>query len=78
MKLSYDPAHNVAYLSLREVNGGVETVEFGDDVLLDVGPDGELVGIELLNANEQLSAMGAEFQVINESSGSKDVVKLAV
>lgn len=56
MKLTYDPARNVAYVRLREPAGAIETLRLSDDVLLDMAPDGTLCGIELLNANEQLGA----------------------
>lgn len=57
MKLTYDPKANIAYIALRDGRDGrdeVEAIRLSEDVVLDVSPDGKLVGIELLNANEQI------------------------
>jgi uncharacterized protein YuzE len=57
LQLTYDPAHNVAYLRLREREGvQVETIRLSDEVNIDLAPDGSVYGIELLNANAQLRA----------------------
>jgi uncharacterized protein YuzE len=48
MRLTYDPAANVAYISLRERQGDVETIEVTADVLLDIDETGQVCGIELL------------------------------
>ncbi|MFC9437662.1 DUF2283 domain-containing protein [Nocardia sp. NPDC057030] len=64
--LTWDEQHNVAYLALRPNNSGTRRVartlqvcdEAGNEVVaaLDFGADGELMGIELLNAATQLGA----------------------
>jgi uncharacterized protein YuzE len=56
MKLTYDPRYNIAYLRLHEKAGQVETIRVGDQLNVDIAPDGTIYGIELLNANEQLRA----------------------
>lgn len=56
MRLSYDPRHNIAYIRLRERQGGIETVRVSDELSIDLVPDGTVYGIELLNTNEQLKA----------------------
>ena len=56
MKLSYDPKANVAYIRLREKKGDVETIRLTSDFLVDIDETGAVCGIELLNANEQLTA----------------------
>ena len=56
MKLTYDPRYNIAYLRLHEKVGEVETIRVGDQLNVDIAPDGTIYGIELLNANEQLRA----------------------
>lgn len=48
MRLTYDPTAKVAYISLRERQGDVETTEVTADVLLDVDESGHICGIELL------------------------------
>jgi uncharacterized protein YuzE len=56
VQLTYDPKRNIAYLRLREAGGReLETVRVSDEVNVDLAPDGAVYGIELLNANEQLS-----------------------
>ncbi len=55
MKLSYDPKYNVAYIRLHEKTGQVTTIKISDDMNIDMAPDGTVYGIELLNANEQLT-----------------------
>ena len=55
MKLTHDPRRNIAYLRLREKTGEVETLKVGEDMIIDIAPDGTVFGIELLNANEQLA-----------------------
>ena len=59
MHLTYHPARNVAYLRLRDPAGQqVETIRLSDEVNVDLAPDGSVYGIELLNANAQLTADG--------------------
>ena len=55
MKVSYDPRYNVAYIRLRRRSSSVETIHISDELNIDLSPDGKIYGIELLNANEQLS-----------------------
>ena len=59
MKLTYDPQHNIAYIKLRDSAAPVETIHVSDELNVDLSPDGTVYGIELLNANEQLSRGGA-------------------
>jgi uncharacterized protein YuzE len=55
MKLSYDPKHNVAYIRFHEKRGQVTTIKISDDMNIDIAADGTVYGVELLNANEQLT-----------------------
>ena len=54
MKVTYDKKYNVAYIRFREKTEEVTTIPISDEVNIDLAPDGEIYGIELLNANEQL------------------------
>ncbi len=56
MKLTYDPKYNIAYMRFREKKTEVTTVKISDELNIDLAPDGVVYGIELLNANKQLSA----------------------
>lgn len=71
MKLSFDPEFNVAYLQIKPLGPGeARTVEVTEDVNIDYGPDGSVCGIELLNANVQLSTSDAgQFILENTSVG---------
>lgn len=55
MKLTYDPKYYVAYIRLHEKTEQVTTIKICDELNIDVGPDGTVYGIELLNANQQLA-----------------------
>jgi uncharacterized protein YuzE len=75
MKLSYDPKHNVAYIRLHEKTGQVTTLSISDDMNIDIALDGTVYGIELLNANRQLS--GDQGAFIVESGGQRQAITLA-
>lgn len=78
MKLTYDPAHNVAYIRFREAAEEVETLRITDDLLVDIAPDGTLFGIEFLNANEQLAAGDdGRFVFVDPISGEEKSLKVA-
>lgn len=75
MKLSYDPKANVAYLRFHEKQGVVTTLRIGDELNIDIAPDGTLYGIELLNANAQLAEDQGRFIV--EAAGQRREIPLA-
>ena len=78
MELTYDPRYNIAYIRFREKAGEVDTVHVSDELNVDLAPDGTIYGIELLNANEQLSCGGVgKLLVTNESTGDQTEVPLA-
>ncbi|WP_280300557.1 DUF2283 domain-containing protein [Nocardia abscessus] len=64
--LTWDEQHNIAYLAFRqnspEARHAARTLRVHDQdsgeivAALDFGDEGELIGVELLNANVQLSA----------------------
>ncbi len=68
MRLSYDPKRNIAYIRLRASSPGVDTIRLGDEVAIDIGADGAVAGIELLNANEQLRATDGDSFVLEDES----------
>jgi uncharacterized protein YuzE len=75
MKLSYDPKANVAYLRFHEKQGTVTTLRISDELNIDIASDGTLYGIELLNANVQLTE--DQGQLIVESAGHRQKISLA-
>jgi uncharacterized protein YuzE len=74
MKLSYDPKYNVAYIRFHEKLGQVTTIKISDDMNIDMAPDGTVYGVELLNANEQLT--GDQGALIVESGGRRQKIPL--
>ena len=74
MKLSYDPKYNVAYIRSHEKQGQVTTIKISDDMNIDIAPDGTVYGVELLNANEQLT--GDQGALIVESGGRRRKIPL--
>ncbi|MGQ9629809.1 MAG: DUF2283 domain-containing protein [bacterium] len=58
MRISFDPKYNIGYIQLLEGDYQLETVSLRSDVNFDLTEDGQVYGIELLNANSQLMAGG--------------------
>ena len=78
MKLTYDPKANAAYIRLREKSGDVKTIRVTEDLLIDISADGSVFGIELLNANEQLTqADDGKFVFVDPVSGEEKFLKVA-
>lgn len=78
MKLTYDPRRNIAYIAFCEKGAEVEAVRVGDDLVVDIAPDGTVFGIELLNANEQLGgADGGRIVYVDPVSGEERSLKVA-
>ncbi len=77
MKLTYDPRHNIAYIRFQEKRLELEAIRISEELHVDIAPDGTVFGIELLNANEQLSRedMG-KLLVINEATGQRTELPL--
>ena len=78
MQLTYDPACNIAYIRLRKKVAKVTTVVVSDELNVDLGPDGRVYGIELLNANDQLGTQRRKHLVVeNRDSGKRVELALA-
>ena len=77
MKISHDPRHNIAYIRLQEKTVEVLTLKISDELNVDVGPDGTVHGIELLNANEQLYQEDhGKLFLVNEATGEEEEINL--
>ena len=74
MKLSYDPKQNIAYIRFHDKLGQVTSIKISDDMNIDIAPDGTVYGVELLNANEQLTRDHGELVV--ESGGQRREISL--
>jgi uncharacterized protein YuzE len=79
MQLTYDPECNIAYIRMRNKSAKVTTLVISDELNIDIGPDGKIYGIELLNANEQLGTPRMKNLIVeNRGSGQKVELALAV
>jgi uncharacterized protein YuzE len=77
MKLTYDPQHNIGYIRFRKKTSGVETLRVSAELNIDIAPNGLVYGIELLNANEQLSSTPLKDLIVeNASTGQSTVIAL--
>lgn len=52
MKIKYDPEVDAAYLSFKKGPTEVTTIRITEDIVIDLGPNEEIVGIEILDASE--------------------------
>ena len=73
MKITYDPKYNVAYLRFKKKAARVRTLQITDSVNVDIGSNGILHGIELLNVRKQLGKIQTKkgFVVVNIAAGKK-------
>jgi uncharacterized protein YuzE len=78
MRFTYDPRYNIAYIRFSEKRSDVETIQISGEMNVDLTPDGTIYGIELLNANKQLSRedMG-KLLFINEATGERTELALS-
>jgi len=53
MRIDYDPDHNTVYIRLHETPRTVESDEIEPGVIVDYGPDGQVLGFELLDAQRR-------------------------
>ena len=54
MKISYDPEIDALYIRLIGGKHECRTVRLNEEIVLNIGPDEKLVGIEILDATEVL------------------------
>ena len=54
VEITYNPEADVFYINTSENLKPVEAISVNEDVLVDVGKDGKIVGIEILNAKKNL------------------------
>jgi len=79
MKFTYDPRYSIAYICFAEKPVEVEAIRISDELVVDIAPDGTVYGIELLNANEQLTREnGRNLLVVNEATGAYVELPLAL
>ena len=54
MKITYDPEADAAYIKFNQDRPQVTTIRVNNDVLIDIGHEKELIGIEILNATKNM------------------------
>jgi uncharacterized protein YuzE len=52
MRITYDPKADAAYIRFRKGKFQVTTQRLTEDMAIDYGPDGKVVGIEILDASK--------------------------
>src|SRR5687768_11142523 len=69
--------YNIAYIQLRPKRGKVRTVQVSDELNVDLSADGSVYGIELLNANAQLTGDKIKSVIVeNRATGTREKLKL--
>ena len=58
MKISYDSSVDALYIRLVEGPGQCEVIRLNDRVAINIGPQEQVVGIEVLDASEILPGLG--------------------
>ncbi len=63
MTITYDKEANAAYIYINTPNNNLvsKTVPVSDDVMIDFGSKGELLGIEILNASKHIGTNREDF-----------------
>ncbi len=56
MRISYDEQVDALYIALIETSTECRTVRLTDEVALNIGPDEQLVGIEIIDARRVLGS----------------------
>ena len=67
MKITYHEKTDLLYIRLDERPQQVTNREVSDDVILDIGDDGRIVGIEILGASQRLrlsELLPVEYQAV--------------
>ena len=72
MKLTYDPRYNIAYIQSREKSQTINSIKISEELVIDLGADGTIYGIELLNAKMQLrDKKSLHLLFVNEATGEE-------
>ena len=57
MKISYDPSVDALYIRFIEGSVECEVIRLNDRVAVNVGPEEQVVGLEVLDASEMLAGL---------------------
>jgi uncharacterized protein YuzE len=67
MKITYDPDVDALYIRFVTQPSQVTTQRLTEDVAVNYAPDGQVVGIEILDASDYVFQPGGERRVIVEN-----------
>lgn len=77
MKMTYDSKTDVAYIRFARRRGKVVTLTLSEDLNIDLSRDGEIYGIELLSAKEQLfGPEGGKIEFVDPATGKTRTLSL--
>lgn len=67
MKLTYDKESDGAYFYLKEISEGEvkQTISLNDSINIDLDSEGKILGIEILNASENLPLNEIDNKIVN-------------
>ena len=57
MKITYDPEVDAAYIYFKKSKGAITTIRISEDIAIDLGPNEEIRGIEVLSASKHFGAI---------------------
>ena len=67
MKMRYDPEVDALYVSFKKGPTQVTTIRLSEDIAIDLGPEEEIVGIEVLDASSHIGIDRSKPEVILEN-----------
>ena len=53
IKIDYDPELDAGYLALSPEQESIKQIPLNEDIIVDYGVNGEIVGIEILNLSQK-------------------------
>lgn len=68
MKITYDKQADAVYIKLNDKQAYQSSKKISDDVLVDYSKDGAVVGIEVLDASQNMPLARQETRITIESS----------
>ena len=56
MKITYDPEADALYIGLKDELPAIDSIDIEDGVVADLGEDGHIIGLEILDARKRFTA----------------------
>ncbi len=67
MRISYDPEVDALYVRFIDKKVQVTTQRLTEDIAVNYGPQGDVVGVEVLSAHEHLKFSGSKPRIETEN-----------